>query len=76
MAKAILEFNLPDDSHEFNAATKAIDFWLILMDIKDSYRTKLKYGNYTEDQQKLLEELQDEFYMMFENHGITTNFVE
>ena len=41
--KAILEFNLPEDTEEFAVATKAMDWSLLAWDIDQFIRNKIKY---------------------------------
>lgn len=43
MAKAILEFNLPDDNQEFELATKGIKFWNVLWYFDQYLREQTKY---------------------------------
>ena len=42
--KAILEFNLPEDKEEFDAASKGMDWAIIAWDMDQLLRNKLKYG--------------------------------
>ena len=41
--KAILEFILPDDKVEFEAATKSMDWAILAWDIDQYIRSRLKY---------------------------------
>ena len=41
--KATLEFNLPEDSEEFELQTNAAKYYLALRDIKDLFRGRAKY---------------------------------
>ena len=41
--KAILEFELPDDKVEFDAASKAMDWAILAWDIEQYIRNRLKY---------------------------------
>jgi len=41
--KATLEFNLPEDSEEFELQTNAAKYYLALSDIKDLFRGRAKY---------------------------------
>ncbi|KKQ94741.1 MAG: hypothetical protein UT21_C0012G0003 [Candidatus Woesebacteria bacterium GW2011_GWA1_39_11b] len=65
MSKAILEFNLPEDSEDFMRAIKALDVALALFDIDQYLRNKIKYGNRNEFQ-----EVRDAFYEIMDNHDI------
>ena len=44
MAKAILEFNLPEDNQEFLLATSGLKFWSVLWELDQSLRSKTKYA--------------------------------
>ena len=41
--KAILEFNLPEDKEEFDAASKGMDWAIVAWDIDQYIRNRLKY---------------------------------
>ena len=41
--KAILEFNLPEDKEEFDTALKGMDWALLVLDIDQFIRNKIKY---------------------------------
>ena len=74
--KAILEFNLPEDQEEFDVATKAMDWSILVWDIDQSLRDLLKYGvphiapkeEQTVDQ--VLEHLREELHNMMEEKGL------
>ena len=42
--KAILEFNLPEDDHEFEMATSGSKFHSVLWDMDQYLRSKIKYA--------------------------------
>ena len=42
--KAILEFNLPEEDHEFKMAVAASDYQICLYDINQMFRKYVKYG--------------------------------
>ena len=42
--KAILEFNLPEEEEQFNVASKGMDWALIVWELDQNLRNKLKYG--------------------------------
>ena len=56
--KAILEFILPDDKTEFDAATKAMDWAILAWDIDQSIRNRLKYQSEKLDTSSAKEELE------------------
>jgi len=47
--KANLEFNLPEDEVQFNAATKAMDWALLVWDLDQQCRYWNKYDNHKFD---------------------------
>ena len=67
--KAILEFNLPEEEEQFNVASKGMDWALIVWDIYQLLRNKLKYGAPTHHVH-LLEELRDTLNNLVEDKGL------
>ena len=67
--KAILEFNLPEEEEQFNVASKGMDWALIVWDIDQLLRNKLKYGAPTHHVH-LLEELRDTLNNLVEDKGL------
>ena len=67
--KAILEFNLPEDEEQFNVASKGMDWALIVWDIDQLLRNKLKHGAPTHHVH-LLEELRDTLNNLVEEKGL------
>ncbi|NDC55255.1 MAG: hypothetical protein EBZ69_00205 [Alphaproteobacteria bacterium] len=59
MTKATLEFDLPDDQGDFNAALRGRDALLILWEIDARLRSLLKHGEPTEAEEKLAEEIRN-----------------
>ena len=62
--KAIIEFNLPEDRHEFQLATKATELSIIIDKIRNKLRSDIKYNEKiseetTEYAEKIREELND-----------------
>ena len=71
--KAKLEFDLdnPDDKMEHMRCIKATDMALMLWDIKQKIRSKLKYSeDLSEDELHQWEVMQDEFYSIASDYGI------
>ena len=54
--KAILEFNLPEEEEQFDVATKAMDWALLVWDIDQFMRNKIKYDQDTNGVLKLVRE--------------------
>lgn len=53
--KAILEFNLPEENHEFLNATQGAKMKSILWEMREYLRRRLKYDDYNNDQFEVLE---------------------
>ena len=71
--KAILEFILPDDKVEFEAATKSMDWAILAWDMEQFIRNKLKYQTETLDTSSAKEELQllrNELHHKMEESGL------
>ena len=57
--KALLEFNLPEDEHEFYCATKGQAMLNVLWEMQAELRKLYKYEELNEDEWKIVERLQD-----------------
>ena len=71
--EAILKFNLdnPDDKIAHMRCVKATDMALMLWDIKQNIRNKLKYDEkLSEAEFHQWEIMQDEFYSIADDYGI------
>jgi len=76
--KAKLEFDLDnaDDKMEHMRCVKATDMALMLWDIKQKIRSKLKYSNdLSEDELHQWEVMQDEFYSIADDYGINLDLL-
>jgi len=71
--KAILEFDLPEDKEEFEAASKAVDWALLVWDIDQYIRNRLKYQTEKLDTSSAIEELEllrNELHELMEDNGL------
>lgn len=59
MPKASLTFVLPDEESEFHAAMHSHEFASALLGIDHHCRSMIKYGNLTEDEAALLQDIRD-----------------
>ena len=76
--KATLQFNLdnPDDKMEHMRCVKATDMALMLWDIKQKIRSKLKYSeDLSEDELHQWEVMQDVFYSIADDYGINLDLL-
>ena len=56
--KAILEFNLPEDNHEFTNATQGAKMKSVLWEMREYLRHRLKYEDYNNDEFEVLNDCQ------------------
>ena len=71
--KAILEFELPDDKVEFDAASKAMDWAILAWDLDQYIRSRLKYQSEKLDTSSAKEELEilrNELRDLMEDSGL------
>lgn len=69
--KAILEFNLPEDAHEYNLMNKAVDMSVVLHEFDQYLRGRLKYeDNLNEEAHDALQDARDKLYDMCNDGGI------
>ena len=65
--RAILEFELPDDKVEFDAASKAMDWAILAWDIDQFIRNKIKYE---QDRDGVLQLVRNELNFQMEEKGL------
>ena len=68
--KAILEFYLPEDKEEFDAASRGMDWALVAWEIDQLLRNKLKYEEHVRDTRNTLEELRKTLNDMLADKGL------
>ena len=68
--KATLEFNLPDDKHEWDNAIRADAMYSSLWDISQELRTLWKYEELNDDEWKMVERIRDKFYEILSDNQI------
>lgn len=68
--KAILEFNLPEDQHEYDVATQAPKMQSFLWDFSQQLRSWDKYHHDFKDANDALDKIRDEFYRLLNEHNI------
>jgi hypothetical protein len=59
MPKIVIEFDLPDEQPDFDAAIHGREALLVIWDIDQRCRSLLKHGEPTEEQAKLAEEIRE-----------------
>jgi len=65
--KALLEFNLPEDKEEYDAASRGMDWALLVLDIDQFIRNKIKYE---QDKDGILQLVRDRLYFNMEEKGL------
>jgi len=61
MPKTIIEFN-QEEEHELEMCQNGLRYHCALWEFKQYLRNELKYGTYSEEQLKIIEEIQDNFF--------------
>ncbi len=70
--KAKLTFNLPEDQEEFNAATKAMEWALLVWDLDQQCRDWVKYDSHNfKDIQETLQGVRRIIYEAMIEKGVT-----
>ena len=65
--KVILEFNLPEDKEEYDTASKGMDWALLVLDIDQFIRNKIKYE---QDKDGILQLVRDRLHFNMEEKGL------
>ena len=65
--KAILEFELPEDREEYVAASRGMEWALLVLDIDQFIRNKIKYE---QDRDGILQLVRDRLYFNMEEKGL------
>ena len=68
--KAILEFELPEDKEEFDAASKGMDWAIVAWDMDQLLRNKLKHGDLLPNTRAELEEIRETLDGMLIERGL------
>ena len=68
--KAILEFELPKDKEHFDAASKGMDWALVVWDMDQIMHKKVKYEELSDDSRLVIEELRLTMSDMLINRGL------
>jgi len=68
--KAILEFELPEDKENFDAASRAMDWALVVWDMDQIMHKKVKYEELSDDSRLVIEDLRLTMSDMLINRGL------
>ena len=72
MPKAILEFNIPDEQDEFETACNAQKYRIILWELDQFLRNKIKHASddTSDDYLNALQTVRDEFWVLLEENNL------
>jgi len=68
--KAKLEYNLPEDQSQFDAACKAIDLRSAVSDFDNELRNWIKHGHDFNNADDALEKVRESLYVYLNSYGI------
>jgi len=71
--KAIFEFNLPEDQHDFEFATQGGSMYSALWDISQELRKMTKYDELSDEEWKIAEKIKKKFHEILDEHSIKLN---
>ena len=69
--KAVLEFNLPEESIEFEMTSNGVKAYCVLSGYDEFLRKKLKYHDLTPEQYEIYEECRNELRDMLSENNIS-----
>ena len=70
--KAIIEFELPEDQNEYEKANNANKMYMALWDIRQLFRSKLKYNSdgLNDEQLEQWEAMRGDFFDILDNNDL------
>jgi len=68
--KAIFEFNLPEDQHEYEVMSQAQNTQRFLWDFSQQLRSWHKYGHDFKDADDALDKIREKFYELINEHDV------
>ena len=68
--KAIFEFNLPEDQHEYDVMNQASKMQRFLWEFSEQLRSWQKYGHKFENADDAVEKIREEFYNLLNNYEV------
>ena len=68
--KAIFEFNLPEDQHEYAVMSQAQKTQSFLWEFSQQLRAWDKYGHAFKDADDALDKIREEFYRLLNEHEV------
>lgn len=71
--KTTIEFNLPEDKHEWDNAVKADAMFASLWDFQQELRRLWKYEELSEEEFAMVERIRDRFHSILDENNINLN---
>lgn len=68
--KATLEFNLPDDSEEYEMYSNALNYYSFINSMNEYLRNEIKYNNHTDEEYAMLEKVREQYFELMNNYNI------
>lgn len=68
--KGKLIFNLPEEREEFELASNAVKYSIVLSDIDNFLRSKIKHADLTDEQYDVYETVRTQLWEYINNEGI------
>jgi hypothetical protein len=73
MPKVTIEFNTIEDQHELELCINASKWYSIVSDYSEYLRTKIKYGELSDDAYKAIEEAREKLHELLNDEGLKLN---
>jgi hypothetical protein len=73
MAKVTIEFNTIEEQHELELCINASKWYSIVSDYSEYLRTKIKYGELSDDAYKAIEEVREKLHELLNDEGLKLN---
>ena len=70
MPKVTIEFNSIDEHHELELCINADKWYNIVSDYSEYLRTKIKYGELSDDAYKAIEEAREKLHELLNDEGL------
>jgi hypothetical protein len=71
--KATIEFNLPEDQHEYDLAVSSSKMYCALYEIQQEIRRVWKYAELTEGQFEIVEQIYDKVNEIINENNVNLN---
>ncbi len=73
MPKVTIEFNTIEEQHELELCINASKWYSIVSDYSEYLRTKIKYGELSDDAYKAIEEAREKLHELLNDEGLKLN---